>query len=265
MKKFITAALVIASFLLSQPVFAAFGLGVSPTYSEMNVEPGKNYRQKITVANMGTGNPLSIVVGSAVWNIDENGKMELTAPTQQEDDPTQWIRFSPTSFNLGPQKNMEILVDINVPLTAQKKEYRVTILFSTVLPSQDIMKKSKNVWEKIQVASLMYLSTSKDLVSNSELTLEQVKNTNVLKVNLSNDGDKHSRVTGVLNFYEEDKKVYSQDFNLVLMPKQKRTLNMNVDIPTSLKGKKLKIIPVLADSMSKDLKLSFPKEVNYEF
>lgn len=265
MKKFFATVITSLGLLLSPHAFAAFGLGVSPTYTELNVEPGKIYRQKITVANMGTGNPLSIVVGSAVWNIDENGKMELTAPTQKAEDPNQWLKFSPTSFTLGPQKNVEILVDINVPLNAQKKEYRVAILSSTVLPSQDVMKKSKNVWEKVQVASLMYLSASKDLVSNSSLTIESVKGTKNLKVVLNNDGDKHSRISGALNFYEEDKKVYSQDFGLVLMPKQKRTLDVKIDIPEAFKGKKLKIIPVLNDTMSKDSNVSFPKEVSYEF
>lgn len=265
MKKIIAAVITSLGLLLSHSAFAAFGLGVSPTYSEMNVEAGKIYRQKITVANMGTGAPLSIVVGSAVWNIDENGKMELTAPTQGADDPTQWLKFSPTSFTLGPQKNVEILVDINVPLNAQKKEYRVAILSSTVLPSQDVMKKSKNVWEKVQVASLMYLTASKDLVSNTSLTIEPVKGTKNIKVNLNNDGEKHSRITGAFNFYEEDKKVYSQDFSLVLMPKQKRTMDVKLDIPDSLKGKKLRIVPVMNDTMSKDSNVSFPKEVSYEF
>lgn len=241
----------------------AFGLGVSPTYSELTVEPGKIYRQKITVANMGTGNPLSIVVGLASWNIDDNGKMVLSQPTQKELDPTQWIKFSPTSFVLNPQKNVEILVDISIPLTAEKKQYRVAVLSSTVLPSQEVMKKSKNIWEKVQVASLIYLTASKNLYSESKLSF--VPKGKKIEVVASNEGDKHSRVFGSFDVYDGENKIYKQDFSLVLMPKQTRNLEITLEVPDAFKGKNLKIMPVLADTMSKDSNVTYPKETEYVF
>ena len=267
MKKIIATLMTCAGLLLSQAALASagFGLGVAPTYTELNVEPGKIYRQKITVANMGTRKPLTLVVGSAVWVIDSNGEMKLSAPTQDANDPNQWLKFSPTNFTLGPGKNMEILVDITVPLNVEKKEYRVAILSSTVLPSQDVMKKSKNIWEKIQVASLMYLSTSKDLVSVSSVNIEKGKSNKNLKIELNNDGDKHARISGSLDVYDNEKKVYSQELSMVLMPHQKRVIDFKLDIPDSLKGKKLKIVPVLSDTMSKNLSVSTQKEIAYDF
>lgn len=259
MKKLITGFL---AFLVSASAFA-FGLGVSPTYSELTVEPGKIYRQKITVANMGTGNPLSIVVGLASWNIDDNGKMVLSQPTQKELDPTQWVKFSPTSFILNPQKNVEILVDISIPLNAEKKQYRVAVLSSTVLPSQEVMKKSKNVWEKVQVASLLYLTTSKTIYSDTKVSF--ISKGKTLEVIANNEGDKHSRIYGSFDFYDGENKVYKQDFNLVLMPKQTRKMEVLLEIPDNLKGKKLKIMPVLADTMSKDSNIAYPKETSYVF
>lgn len=265
MNKKISTIIASLGLFIAQSAFAGFGLGVAPTYSELIVEPGKVYRQKITVANMGTGKPLSLVVGSAVWVIDSNGEIKLTAPTQDLNDPNQWLKFSPTSFTLGPQKNMEILVDINVPLNAEKKEYRVALISSTVLPSQDVMKKSKNVWEKIQIASLMYLATSKDLVSVPTVSIEKNKNSKNLSITLNNDGDKHSRISGVLSFYDGETKISSQELNYVLMANQKRVVDFKVDVPDSFKGKKLKIVPELSDTMSKDFTVSVPKEIEYGF
>lgn len=267
MKKILASVFLSTSLLFSTSTFASssFGLGVSPTYTEMEVSPGKTYRKKIIVANMGTSKPLSIVVGSASWTLDKNGELQLFAPTQETLDPNNWIRFTPSSFTLEPQKNIEILVDINVPIEAPKKEFNFAILSSTVLPSKEIMKKSKNIWEKVQVGSLFYVSTSTSLNSNTQISLSKKDNKSPLLVTFDNTGDKHSRINGTLSFYEGSEKIYSQESNLVLMPNQNRTLEIKLPTQVNLKGKKIKIVSDFSDTMNKDNKVILPKEAEYDF
>lgn len=194
------------SFLLSASSAHAFGVGIQPSTVEMTVKPGDRHRQVITIGNVHKTKTISLTMSLADWSLDENGKLVLSPPGETDRSAAEWIRFSPASVTLKPETSQDIIVEISVPYKLKSKgDHRFALLATTLLPQLDKRGDVSGVWNRYQLASLFYLTTtpseSKPQISNVKVVGDKDK---FLSMDVRNTGDAHARLKGKAYFKDKD-------------------------------------------------------------
>lgn len=175
-KIFISSLILFAYNAIAQtsPDASSFGVGIRPSNAEFIFEPGKSIRHHIDVQNVSNIQSVKLVLSAVDWDLDKNNKLVLLEPEKAKDSAVSWINFRPNTMMLNPTQTQKAIIDINVPVDVEEKEYRAALLFSTVLPSQEERVKHKGVWNRWQVASLMYF-TPKLKKDNKSPIIKNVK------------------------------------------------------------------------------------------
>jgi len=97
--------LMAAAALVSIPAMA-FGIGLQPTTVEIEVVPGDRNRQIVNIANVHTEQTISMTIGLADWELDENGQIRLAPPGEDTSSAAEWARFSPAFITLKPGETL---------------------------------------------------------------------------------------------------------------------------------------------------------------
>ena len=245
--------------LLSVESVFAFGIAISPTTVEMVVKPGSQHRQTITVQNVHNTKTLALTVGVSDWVLSDQGELELLPPGTFEEGATDWVRFSPAHFSLGPGQSRQVQVDFSIPIKIEHAgERKMSILISTLLPSKKNREETSGVWNRFQVASLFYLALpgaeEKPLVVNNISLQDKASIKPIINYTIENPSDYHARLKGFLALKnKQGKHVFKMPVEGVLMSKQTR----HFTIPIELKDKQL---PAGEYQVDFELKNSFSLE-----
>ena len=232
----ITSALIyagtIATATMYVPVAHAFGVGVQPSTVEMTVKPGDRHRQIITIGNVHKKKTISMTMGLADWTLDNNGKLSLSPPGENDRSAAEWIRFSPASVTLKPETSQDIVVEINVPYKIKHKgDHRFALLATTLLPALDERGDTSGVWNKYQLATLFYLTLnpakSTPVVSNVAVSSDDK---NMLTMTIKNEGDAHARLKGTAHIKDKaGETVAEMPMSVVVLDQGVRNYVMKLD------------------------------------
>lgn len=215
----------------------AFGLGARPSNAELVVEPGKTYRQAITIANLHTKNPLKLTVSVADWDLSADGQIIIQEPGKLESTAADWVSFTPNQFLLQPSSNNNINVDIAVPVKIENtKEKRIAILVSTVLPSEEERKKYKGVWNKYQTAILFYINF-RNTESTVRASVGEMKLNNgelSMPIKIDNITNNHARVKSYIVIKDssklKDNIIFTEEINTVVLGERTRDIDFKVKV-----------------------------------
>lgn len=230
MRNIFRASLIgLAALGLAIPV-SAFGIGLQPTTVEMQIRPGENQRQLVSIANVHTERTISLTLGLADWTLDENGQIELLPPGDSPVSAAAWTRFSPAFLTLEPGKGQQIIVDMSVPRRLDRSgDFRFALIASTILP--DERSGQSGVWKKYQIASLFYLTTdpatSEPKITSSVVTLGEDGQPQ-LEFSLENTGNAHARLNGSVDFKSGGKTTSEPINNLVVLHEGQRNYVMRL-------------------------------------
>ena len=161
-RNFLTTT-IICTVLLSTvsfaPIAEAFGVGVQPSTVEMTIKPGDRQRQVVTIGNVHKSKTISLTIALADWSLDDNGKLILDAPGENQRSAAEWVRFSPASVTLKPETSQDVTVEISAPYKIESKgDHRFALLATTLLPELNERGENSGVWNRYQLASLFYLT-----------------------------------------------------------------------------------------------------------
>ena len=177
---------------------SSFGIGLQPTTVEMAIQPGERQRQVINIGNVHQEDTISLTLGLADWELDENGQIKLDPPGETDSSAANWVRFSPAFVTLNPGETEQVIVDMSAPIRIDRQgDYRFALIASTLLPEE--RSGQSGVWKKYQIASLFYLTMgqgeSKPEITAATLT-KSPEGENALVFELANSGNAHSRLRG---------------------------------------------------------------------
>ncbi len=201
----------------------SFGLMVQPSTIELKTSVASQHRQTIQVRNMRPDRTLTLTVGESDWILDENGKLQLFAPSTQPRSAAGWLQFSPATLTLKPGETQQIVVDVSIPAgVEQDGDHRVALLISTLLPQA--RESGSAVWNRYQVASLFYVavgdSVSQPVVERSWFRIDD-DGVPVLMTKIRNNGNTHARLTGSIVFKDRTGgAVHRQEFKAVVLDHQ---------------------------------------------
>ncbi|MEL7130336.1 MAG: hypothetical protein AAGK23_12385 [Pseudomonadota bacterium] len=203
---------------------AAFGIGLQPTTVEIAVDPGDRNRQIINIANVHTEKTISLTLGLADWELDENGQIRLAPPGEDTSSAADWARFSPAFLTLKPGEAEQVIVDMSTPTRLGRSgDFRFALLASTVLPEE--RSGQSGVWKKYQIATLFYLTTgpanSDPVIRGSEVRTNE-DGTRSLSLDITNDGNAHARLQGVVEITNGGQTETIDVANLVVLHEARR-------------------------------------------
>ncbi len=215
----------------------AFGIGIQPSTVEMTVKPGDRHRQIITVGNVHKTKTISLTMGLADWSLDKNGKLVLNPAGETKRSAANWVRFSPASVTLKPETSMDVIVEISVPYKLESQgDHRFALLATTLLPELDKRGDTSGVWNRYQLASLFYLTTtpSKSTPLVSEVKVVGTDN-KFLTMKIKNDGNAHARLKGTASIFDaKGEKVAETPLNTVVLDTAERDYKVKLENASAL-------------------------------
>ena len=233
-KNFYFALVFSISATLVPAISNAFGVGLTPSTVELEVQPGSNQRQILKVKNFNSEKPIRLTVSVADWRLDKNGKVELIPPEEDAKSGSAWVNFSPSNILLQPATTQEIVVDVTVPLSVVKQgSHRTAVILSTVLPSKEKRAGKQGVWNRYQIASLFYANIlpgrSAPVLTQAAFTSgNEVRKEQSLQFHIVNKGDRHIRMNGsVFLRNTKNENVAEHPFQGVLLDNYSRDFNIS--------------------------------------
>lgn len=217
---------------------SSFGIGLQPTTVEMAIQPGERQRQVINIGNVHQEDAISLTLGLADWELDENGQIRLDPPGDTESSAAEWVRFSPAFVTLNPGETEQVIVDMAAPIRIDRQgDYRFALIASTLLPEE--RSGQSGVWKKYQIASLFYLTMgngeSKPEITAATLT-KSTEGEEALVFELENHGNSHSRLRGEIEIKgDSGETIRAPINNLVVLHEASRKyrLPLTQDVPTN--------------------------------
>jgi len=217
---------------------SSFGIGLQPTTVEMAIQPGERQRQVINIGNVHQEDSISLTLGLADWELDENGQIKLNPPGDTDASAAEWVRFSPAFVTLNPGETEQVIVDMSAPIRIDREgDYRFALIASTLLPEE--RSGQSGVWKKYQIASLFYLTMgdgeSKPEVTAATLTKSE-DGENALVFELENTGNSHARLRGEVEVSgAAGETIRAPISNLVVLHEASRTYRMPLtqDVPSN--------------------------------
>lgn len=148
MKKLITTICVITSISLLMGGTTALAqdtngtFTVYPSYMHdgnsqwllLNAAPGKQLKDYVTIENL-TSQEQTVSLQARTANQTEKGF--IINENQTENDFTTWIKFEKTDYTLNPLQKIKVPFEINVPASAEIKEYSGAILGSQSVKNEN--------------------------------------------------------------------------------------------------------------------------------
>lgn len=217
---------------------SSFGIGLQPTTVEMSIQPGERQRQVINIGNVHQEDAISLTLGLADWELDENGQISLTPPGDTPSSAANWVRFSPAFVTLNPGETEQVIVDMSAPIRIDRQgDYRFALIASTLLPEE--RSGQSGVWKKYQIASLFYLTMgngeSKPEITAATLT-KSPEGEDALVFELENSGNSHARLRGEIEISgDSGDTIRAPINNLVVLHEASRTyrLPLTENVPSN--------------------------------
>lgn len=217
---------------------SSFGIGLQPTTVEMAIQPGERQRQVINIGNVHQEDAISLTLGLADWELDENGQIKLNPPGDTESSAADWVRFSPAFVTLNPGETEQVIVDMSAPIRIDRQgDYRFALIASTLLPEE--RSGQSGVWKKYQIASLFYLTMgngeSKPEITAATLT-KSADGEQALVFELENSGNSHARLRGEIEISgDRGETIRAPVSNLVVLHEASRTYRLSLpdQVPTN--------------------------------
>jgi P pilus assembly chaperone PapD len=224
-------ALIFLILLTASGTAAAFGIGLTPSTIELEVQPGSHHRQILKVKNFNPDKAIQLTVSIADWTLDDNGDVKLLPPDESARSASSWVNFSPSVIILEPNTTQQIIVDINAPLALDKiGDHRTSVILSTVLPSKQLRAGKQGVWNRYQMATLFYANVkpgkSAPQISQALLSLNDKKSAQSVAFKITNSGDRHTRLKGSIQLQNSQDIILSENpFEAVILNNQSRLFN----------------------------------------
>lgn len=199
-------------------------VSVEPTSLEVTATPGSRERATFTVKNDSTTDAIELTIGLADWAIDADGQLQLIPPGDVPDSIVNWVRFSPAYIALAPGEARGVLVDINIPATADPAaSYRTALLASAIAPVNT--SDGRALLQKTEETTLIYLTgpSAESLPAIDAIRrVAMADGSGAIRLDVSNSGTAHARLQGSLEIKTNGQSISLPLASLIVLPDSRR-------------------------------------------
>lgn len=228
-----------------------FELGVSPSRFELTAKPGTRVGQSLTLQNI-SEQPSDIALRTLDWAMTPQGGI-----TYQEDlapgSCRPWVTLERRRLTVGPRARVTYRFQVDVPADAPPMECRFMIALEGAEPAANRTIASGGaalnlpVSGRIAIAVYVAVNGAQSKLQLDTLATQVVQGRRMPAVTVTNRGDAHGRLDGVL----EATDAKGQKFELVpdgspLLPGQTRTLAFSARPSTPNQKLEEPVFPVKA-------------------
>lgn len=189
--------LVLASAASAQP---APRMGISPDRYQIEFDERGGQTQSLLVQNL-SDEPLSLSLSVSNWELNENNQIVVAPPTESSLD--QWIVINPLRVTIPPGAPQTIRWAVMPRLQPQQGEYRAIIFVEEELPAREDPN-STEIRMKMRYGLPIYAQVG-DPIESAQLNGVNITRTGeTLSIDLTNDGNKHARLSGNYGIWPSD-------------------------------------------------------------
>lgn len=183
------ACLLIAGALNAQP---APRMGISPDRYHIEFDESGGDTQSLLVQNL-SDEPLSLNLSVSNWELNDKNQIVVAPPTENSLD--QWIVINPLRVTIPPGSPQTIRWAVMPRLQPQQGEYRAIIFVEEELPARKNAD-STEIRMKMRYGLPIYGQVGDTIESAQLNSIDITKTGEKLQIDLSNDGNKHARMSG---------------------------------------------------------------------
>lgn len=195
--------LALSTFAFFALVQSSFAISISPSRTEMDIDPGETKTLVITVFNEGDTEMDNVVAEVEAFNKNSEDGYPINDETDEDNasSVTKWITYSDTGFPLPSNEGKRVTVTITAPEDAEPGGKYAQILFSQ-RPKTDGLNGSTGIIVVSRVASLLLLKVSGDIYTTGEIEsikiAEEIKSDEAIpfSVTFRNNGNVHIKPVG---------------------------------------------------------------------
>lgn len=216
MVKFVLCALFIGCVSIVAQAGTSPTIEIVPSRFEVLVEPRGQNVQSMKISNLGKEN-VTMAARTSDWDMGEDDRLILKEPGTTPNSASDWIRFNPKQFTIGPGQTQFIRFSVSVPPNIEPGEYRTSL----VLVTEEKYQMKENFYYKPSFAILVYVNVPK-IQRKGELKDVKVsvdeKGTYSLEGKILSLGNAHLRLSGEYFLYNsEGKEIKNEQFGKALV------------------------------------------------
>ncbi|WP_428095850.1 hypothetical protein [Candidatus Thioglobus sp.] len=185
----------------AQAILAGVSIGISPPRFELHANSSDIVKKTLTVYSV-ANKPQYFTVKTADWTFDTNNQVAFKDEINA-DSCRPWVFLERHQITVAPKKNRKFRFEIHVPENAQSKECRFALILENTQPNI-ASAKGFSLPAKAQIGVIVYLKVNG---AQSILSIESIdKYNNLPLLTISNQGNAHGRLSGILSASTADKK-----------------------------------------------------------
>ncbi|NKB31726.1 MAG: hypothetical protein GKR91_01335 [Pseudomonadales bacterium] len=192
----VTAQIVLAALLIffsvSSSAQPAPRMGISPDRYQIVFDEAGGETQSLLVQNL-SDEPLSLSLSVSNWVLNDDNQIIVAPPTESSLD--QWIVINPLRVTVPPGSPQTIRWAIMPRLQPQQGEYRAIIFIEEELPPRADPDNTE-IRMKMRYGLPIYAHVGESIESAELHGLGVTRTGDRLNIELSNDGNTHSRLSG---------------------------------------------------------------------
>lgn len=221
------------------------GLSISPTRTELRIQPGQSDKVEVSIRNVTRGAIIAKPFISDFESDDATGEPRLYANTDKRNSASINSFVSGLQdVPLQPGENKTLIYPVNIPASAAPGGYYGAVTYRAV-PANAASPESGEVALTANVASLVLIEVSGDITEQIQLdSVKVLKDTkassffttkpNKAAINVKNNGNSFSKPFGTVSLTDmSGKQIYSYELNNAtprgnILPKTNRTFTDEV-------------------------------------
>ena len=213
---------------------APFEVAVSPSRFELTGNSGERLGQSIQIQNLGRSNTI-LRLRTLDWMYSAQGKVDYYEALQPGS-CRPWVTLERSSLQLRAKEKRTFRFQLDIPASASRMECRFMLAVEALEPAHRTQLESGGasldlpVSGRIAVAVYVSLNGAESKLQLKKLSMGEVNGKRVPLVTVSNTGDAHGRLSGVLD--AEDANGWRFEMGpegTPIMPNQTRTLPLLVN------------------------------------
>ena len=174
----------------------AFSAMVSPPRFELVAKPGQTLREVLEISHV-DATPGSYSFATADWSMDANAVVTFT-DALSTDSCRSWVAIERRKMTLPANGRAKFRIEISVPATAVARECR----FALLVQGDDQVAQSPNLPMPIagRIGIIFYVAVAgaKPALTFAPQGVARFENVNTPMLSVSNAGNAHGRLAGVL-------------------------------------------------------------------
>jgi P pilus assembly chaperone PapD len=200
-----------AGLLLPGLAWAGFSVEMTPARLELKADAGKTIRAAIKLHTRGRGSQ-KVEVTKGYFGLDDVGAPLFDTPKDAPQSAAAWITINPTGFNINPNQERIVRMEITVPPQTPPGGYRAALYIAPPAAEAKSKEGGATVFLQGRLALLIYVTVGGARPDGQIKTWSWHRippgQEDSLALQVANQGNAHLRLAGVVQVVDPQGQKY---------------------------------------------------------